>query len=207
MKKLLLPAFFGFFSVMILCACGAGTATVKQERFHRTGLGVQEKAVIVLERYVDDNRRKDSAEKEQELTDCMRQTMRSDGPVLDTLSARDFRTTLDPGMAFENAPRSAEALLELLQKEDMQSRISEMGVRYFIAVDIQTSGRRSLFRATVLDAKNRVKSGTVSSDFAGRIGSGLPILSGAEREACAGLGKAVYKFIISPDEPAPAKTQ
>jgi hypothetical protein len=207
MKKLLLTAFLGFFPVMILCSCGAGTVQVKQERFHRTAMGVQEKAVILLERCVYDNQRKDSEEKEQQLTDCLRQTMISDGPVIETLSANDFRTTLFPGMKFGNAPRSSEALLDLLKKEDVQNRISAMAVRYLIVVDIQTSGRHSLFRATVLDAKNRVKSGTVSSEFAGRVGSGLPILSGAEREACAGLGSAVYKFIISPEERAPAKTQ
>jgi hypothetical protein len=130
-----------------------------------------------------------------------------DGQVIETLSANDFRTTLFPGMKFGNAPRSSEALLDLLKKDDAHNRISAMTVRYLIVVDIQTSGRRSLFHATVLDAKNRVKSGTVSSDFAGRVGSGLPILAGTEREACAGLGKAVYKFIISTEEPAPAKTQ
>ena len=59
----------------------------------------------------------------------------------------------------------------------------------------------------VLDAKNRVSSGTASSDFAGRVGASLPILSGAEREACAGLGKAVYNFITSEEEPAPAKSK
>jgi hypothetical protein len=207
MKKLLPAVFCGSLSLMILCSCGAGTVQVKQERFHRTGMGVQEKAVILLERYVHDNQRKDSEEKERELTDCMRLAMISDGPVIETLSAGDFRTTLFPGMKFENAPRSSEALLDLLKKDEVQNRISAMTVRYLIVVDIQTSARRSTFHATVLDAKNRVKSGTVSSDFAGKIGSSLPILSGTEQEACSGLGKAVYRFITSPLEPAPAKTQ
>jgi hypothetical protein len=79
----------------------------------------------------------------------------------------------------------------------VQSRVSAMNVRYLIVVDIQNSARRSTYRATVLDAKSRVASGTASSDFAGRVGSSLPLLSGAEREACAGLGKAVYNFITS----------
>lgn len=207
MKKLLLTVSGGALSLMILCSCGAGTVQVKQERFHRTGMGAQERAVILLERYVYDNQRKDSEEKERELTDCLRQTMISDGRVIETLSGYDFRTTLFPGMKFENAPRSSEALLDLLKKEDVQNRISAMTVRYLIVVDIQTSARRSTYHATILDSKNRIQSGKVSADFVGRVGANLPILSGTEREACSGLGKAVYTFITSEDEPAPVKAQ
>ncbi|MCU0531212.1 MAG: hypothetical protein MUE76_03860 [Syntrophales bacterium] len=197
MKKRLLRVFLGAFSLMILCACGAGGVTVKQERFHRTGIGAQEKAVILLERCVDNNQRKDSEEKERQLVDCLRQEMAAGDRVIETLSADDFRATLLPGVKFENAPRSPGALLDLMKKDDVQSRVSAMNVRYLIVVDIQNSARRSTYRATVLDAKSRVASGTASSDFAGRVGSSLPLLSGAEREACAGLGKAVYNFITS----------
>ena len=75
MKKMLLPVFVGSLSLMMLCSCGSGTAHVKQERFHRTGIGAQEKAVILLERCVDNNQRKDSEEKERELVDCLREAM------------------------------------------------------------------------------------------------------------------------------------
>ncbi|MCU0554896.1 MAG: hypothetical protein MUF17_09060 [Syntrophales bacterium] len=197
MKKRLLRVFLGAFSLMILCACGAGGVTVKQERFHRTGIGAQEKAAILLERCVDNNQRKDSEEKERQLVDCLRQEMAAGDRVIETLSADDFRATLLPGVKFENAPRSPGALLDLMKKDDVQSRVSAMNVRYLIVVDIQNSARRSTYRATVLDAKSRVASGTASSDFAGRVGSSLPLLSGTEREACAGLGKAVYNFITS----------
>jgi hypothetical protein len=207
MKKLLLPLFCGSLSLMILCSCGAGTAHVKQDRLHRTGIGAQERAVILLERYVYDNQRKDSEEKERELTDCLRLALKSDGPLIETLSGNDFRTALFPGMKFENAPRSSEALLDLLKKEDVHDRITAMTVRYLIVVDIQTSGRRSTFQATILDSKNRVQSGKVSSDSVGRVGSNLPILSGTEREACSGLGKVVYNFITSEEGPAPVKAQ
>ena len=207
MKKLLLPLFCGSLSLMILCSCGAGTAQLKQDRLHRTGIGAQERAVILLERYVYDNQRKDSEEKERELTDCLRLALISDGPLIETLSGHDFRTALFPGMKFENAPRSSEALLDLLKKEDVQNRISAMTVRYLIVVDIQTSGRRSTFQATILDSKNRIQSGKVSSDSVGRVGSNLPILSGTEREACSGLGKVVYNFITSEEGPAPVKAQ
>ena len=138
---------------MILCSCGAGTAQLKQERVHRTGMGAQERAVILLERYVYDNQRKDSEEKEQELTDCLRQEMVSDVSLIETITGHDFRAALFPGMKFENAPRSSEALLDLLKKEDVQNRISAMTVRYLIVVDIQTSGRRSTFQATILDCE------------------------------------------------------
>jgi hypothetical protein len=207
MKKSLLTVFLGSLSLMILCSCGAGTAHVKQERFHRTGIGAQEKAVILLERYVDNSQRKDSEEKERELVDCLREALRAGDRVIETMSANDFRTTLFPGVKFESAPRSPEALLDWMKEDPVQHRVSSMSVRYLIVVDIQTSGRRSTFRATVLDAKNRVASGTATSDFAGRVGAGLPVFSAAEREACAGLGKAVYNFITSEEEPSPAKTQ
>ena len=207
MKKLLLPLLGGALSLMILCSCGAGTAQLKQERLHRTGMGAQERAVILLERYVYDNQRKDSEEKEQELTDCLRLALISDGPLIETLSGHDFRAALFPGMKFENAPRSSEALLDFLKKEDVQNRMSAMTVRYLIVVDIQTSARRSTFQATILDSKNRIQSGKVSSDSVGRAGANLPILSGTEREACSGLGKAVYNFITSEEGPAPVKAQ
>ena len=207
MRKLLLPLLGGALSLTILCSCGAGPAHVKQERLHRTGMGAQERAVILLERYVYDNQRRDSEEKEQELTDCLRLALISDGPLIETLSGHDFRTALFPGMKFENAPRSSEALLDLLKKEDVQNRISAMTVRYLIVVDIQTSARRSTFHATVLDSKNRIQSGKVSSDCIGKVGANLPILSGTEREACSGLGKAVYNFITSEEGPAPVKAQ
>ncbi len=197
MNKLLLPILSGFFCLIPLHSCGAGNVSDKQERFHRTGIGAQEKAVILLERCVDNNQRKDSEEKERQLVDCLRQEMAAGDRVIETLSADDFRTTLLPGVKFENAPRSPDALLDLMKKDDVQSRVSAMNVRYLIVVDIQNSARRSTYRATVLDARNRVASGTASSDFAGRVGASLPILSGVEREACAGLGKAVYNFITS----------
>lgn len=193
---------------MMLSSCGA-TVSVKQERFSRTGMGAQETAVILLESYVDDNQRKDSAEKEQELNDCMQQAMISDGQLIQIISGIDFRSTLFPGIKFENAPRSSEALLDLLRNDEMQNRISAMRVRYFIIVDIRTysSARSSIFHATVLDSKSRMKSGEVYSDSVGKVGSTLPILSRTERDACSGLGKAVNNFITSTEEPVPVKAQ
>ena len=207
MKKLLLTVFAGALSLMILCSCASRAAQVKQERFHRTGLGAQERAVILLERHVHDNQRKDSEEKEGELTECLRAAMISDGPLIETITGSDFRSTAFPGLKFDSAPRAPEALLDSLKKEDVQTRVSAMNIRYLIVVEIRTSARHAVFRAAVLDAKNRVKSGTVSSDVTGRVGDTLAILSGTEREACSGLGKAVYTFITSEEAPAPAKTQ
>jgi hypothetical protein len=207
MKKRLLRVFLGAFSLMILCACGAGGVTVKQERFQRTGIGAQEAAAILLERYVSDNRRQDSEDRERELVDCLREAMRVDGPLIETVSGYDFRVTLFPGVKFDNAPRTPAALLDLLKKDDVQHRISAMGVRYLVTVDIQTSGRRSTFRATVLDSKNRFESGKLYSDSVGMAAVNLPFLSRTEREACSGLGKAVYNFITSEEGPLPANTQ
>ena len=207
MKKLLLTVFAGALSLMILCSCASRAAQVKQERFHRTGLGAQERAVILLERHVHDNQRKDSEKKEGELTECLRAAMISDGPLIETITGSDFRSTAFPGLTFDSAPRAPEALLDSLKKENVQTRVSAMNIRYLIVVEIRTSARHAAFRAAVLDAKNRVKSGTASSDVTGRVGDTLAILSGTEREACSGLGKAVYTLITSEEEPAPAKTQ
>ena len=82
-----------------------------------------------------------------------------------------------------------------------------MTVRYLIVVDIQTSGRRSTFQATILDSKNRIQSGKVSSESVGKGGASLSILSRTESEACSGLGQAVYNFITSEEGPAPANAQ
>jgi hypothetical protein len=216
MKKLLFPVFWGSVILMILSSCGA-TVNVKQERFSRTGIGAQETAVILLGSYVNDNVRKDSEEKEQELTDCMRQAI-SDGQLLQTTSGSDFRATLFPGTKFENTPRSSEALLNLLNNENVQRQLSAMRVRYLILVDIRTSSssqtgmmgssiRNSIFHATVLDSKQRIKSGEIYSDSVGKIGSNLPVLSTTERDACSGLGEAVNSFITSTEQPVPAKAQ
>jgi hypothetical protein len=216
MKKLLFPVFWGSVFLMILSSCGA-TVNVKQERFSRTGMGAQETAVILLGSYVNDNVRKDSEEKEQELTDCMRQAI-SDGQLMQTTSGSDFRATLFPGMKFENTPRSSEALLDLFKNENVQKQLSAMRVRYLILVDIRTSSsnrtgmmgssaRSSIFHATILDSKYRIKSGEIYSDSVGKVGSNLPILSTTERDACSGLGKAVNNFITSTEQPVPVKAQ
>ncbi len=216
MKKLLLPVFLGSVFLMILSSCGA-TVNVKQERFSRTGIGAQETAVILLGSYVNDNVRKDSEEQEQELTDCMRQAI-SDGQLMQTTSGSDFRATLFPGMKFENTPRSSEALLDLFKNENVQKQLSAMRVRYLILVDIRTSSsnrtgmmgssvRSSIFQATILDSKYRIKSGEIYSDSVGKVGSNLPILSTTERDACSGLGKAVNNFITSTEQPVPVKAQ
>ncbi len=217
MKKRLFPVLLGSVFLMILSSCGA-TVHVKQERFSRTGIGAQETAVVLLGSYVNDNQKEDSEEKEQELTDCMRQAM-SEGQLVQTTSGFDFRATVFPGMKFENAPRSSEALLDLLKNDDVQNRISAMRVRYLIIVDIRTqssktgmslpgsSARSSMFHATVLDAKDRIKSGEIYSDSVGKAGSNLPILSRTERDACSGLGKAVNNFITSTEESVPVKAR
>jgi hypothetical protein len=219
MKKLLFPVFWGSVLLMILFSCGT-TVNVRQERFSRTGIGPQEVAVILLESYVNKGERKDSIDKEQELTDCMRQAI-SDGQLVQTsVTGIDFRATLFPGVKFENAPRSSEALLDLLRNDDVQKRISAMGVRYLIVVDIRTysssgtstplmgsSSRSSIFHATVLDVKYRMKSGEIYSDSVGKVGSNLSIFSGTESDACSGLGKAVNRFITSTEEPVPVKAQ
>jgi hypothetical protein len=219
MKKLLFPVFWGSVLLMILFSCGT-TVNVRQERFSRTGIGPQEAAVILLESYVSKGERKDSADKEQELTDCMRQAI-SDGQLVQTrVSGIDFRETLFPGVKFESAPRSSDALLDLLKNDEVQNRISAMGVRYLIVVDIRTysssgsstplpgsSSRGSIFHATVIDAKYRMKSGEIYSDSVGKVGSDLSIFSGTERDACSGLGKAVNNFITSTEEPVPVKAQ
>lgn len=208
MKKLLLAILSTSFCLLLLSSCGSGNVSVKQQRYSRTGISAQEKAAIVLDRYVKDGQRKDSGDKEEEIVDCLRRGMDTDGQTIETITGSDFRNTLFPGVNYEQEPRSPEALLELLRKkEDARERVLAMTVRYLIVVDIQTSSRHSIFRATVLDAKNRVKAGELSADATGRIGSNLPMLSLPEREACAGLGKAVYNFILSPEGPAPAKTQ
>jgi hypothetical protein len=219
MKKRWLPVFWASFLLMILFSCGT-TVNVRQERLSRTGIGAQEMAVILLGSYVDKGERKDSAEKEQELTDCMRPAM-SEGQLVQVhVSGNDFRATLFPGVKFENAPRSSEALLDLLRNDEVQNRISAMDVRYLIVVDIRTysssgsstllpgsSSRASMFHATVIDAKNRMKSGEIYSDSVGKVGSNLSLFSGTERDACSGLGKAVNSFITSADEPVPVKAQ
>lgn len=208
MKKLLLAVLSTSFCLLLLSSCGSGNVSVKQQRYSRTGISAQEKAAIVLDRYVKDGQRKDSGDKEEEIVDCLRRGMDTDGQTIETITGSDFRNTLFPGVNYEQEPRSPEALLELLRKkEDARERVLAMTVRYLIVVDIQTSSRHSIFRATVLDAKNRVKAGELSADATGRIGSNLPMLSLPEREACAGLGKAVYNFILSPEGPAPAKPQ
>jgi hypothetical protein len=218
MRKILFPVLWGSVFLIILSSCGA-TANVKQERFSRTGFGAQDKAVILLGSYVNGNERKDSEEKEQELTECMRQAI-SEGQLIQTIPGIDFRATLFPGMKFVNAPRSSEALLDLLKNDDVQNRILAMSIRYFIIVDIRTyssaktsmpllgsSARSSIFHATVIDSKYRIKSGEIYSESVGSVGSSLPILSGTERDACSGLGKAVNSFITSTEEPVPAKAQ
>lgn len=86
MKRLLLRVLPGAFSLMILCACGAGGVAVKQERLQRTGIGAQEKAAIVLDRYARDGQRKESEGKEKDIVDCLREAMRVDGPLIETVS-------------------------------------------------------------------------------------------------------------------------
>lgn len=202
MKRLLLRVLPGAFSLMILCACGAGGVAVKQERLQRTGIGAQEKAAIVLDRYARDGQRKESEDKEKDIVDCLREAMRVDGPLIETVSGYDFRTALFPGMKFENAPSDPEALLELLRKEEgARERVLSMTVRYILVVGIEASSRRAVYRATVLDAKTRAKAGELSSDASGVAAVGLPFLSRTEREACSGLGKAAYKFITSEEGP------
>ncbi len=208
MKKRLFPLLLASFCLILLTSCGAGNVSVKQERYARTGIGGQEKAAIVLDRYVRDGQRKDSGDKEEEIVDCLRRGMDTDGQTIETITGSDFRTTLFPGMNYEQETRSPDALLDLMRNKDgVQERILAMTVRYLVIVDIQTTSRHSIFRATILDSKNRVKSGELSADAAGRMGSSLPVLSLPEREACSRLGKAVYNFILSGEGPAPAKTQ
>ena len=203
---------------MTFSSCGGGSANVKKERLARTGMDTQETVVILLARFTDGNERNDLLEREQEIRDCMKQAMLSStGRVIQTIPGIDFRRTLFPRMKPENAPRSTEALLDLLQDDKERNRILDMSIRYIVIVDVQTdssqgtgkslwgSTKTSRFHATVLDAKNRIKSGEVYSDSSGTVGSSLPMLSRTERDACSGLGKAVGEFVASDEEPGKAQ--
>jgi len=159
---------------------------------------LQDDAVVIL---LNESRKQyanvESESKERSVELCLSIAMQSVNPQVKIVPAAEFRRTLFPEKAFGETPRSAEALLVIFQRQEVQAQAQKLGIRYLVVVDTdthtygekdefaakglvwaagQTWTRSSNLLAFIIDIRHPVRSGSLSSRSSGTAGFVVPFL-------------------------------
>jgi hypothetical protein len=118
---------------------------VMQERYSPTGIRAREAVVFLLNSYKERDEQKASEQKEKEVEACIGEGISKADPQFNIVPAKDSRRATFPEKAYEDAPRSTEAILESISDTNIRNRLSKLGLRYVIVLDLETYNSRSRF--------------------------------------------------------------
>lgn len=197
----------------LLAATGcASKPSLVETRAAPTGLAPGEKASVILLRYIrsgSDNT--DWQSTEQALANCLQQNMSAESGTVTPVPAdriREFIRSADPA---GGTPLSAEAMLDILAKEEASRQLSTAGVRYLVLLEgsltttesewdghggrggiivVRSWKKISILEATIVDVNNHRISGRLRTS--------------SEGQEAAGVGLAFGGIKAQLTEPAPA---
>ena len=201
---------------------GCVTATVQEVREAHTGIGEDDRVVVLGRRHKSRN------ETETDFIDCVSEqiTRKSDG--VNVMSESEFVDAVFPWFEPRTAPLDVSDLSNVISRPLVAERIEEIGVRYLVWIEGNTersseSGRLtcniisgaipacigfltwdsdSNYEASIWDVKTGVHAGRVSAEASGTsfvpaVIVPIPIIAQVRQSACTGLSDQLRAFLVS----------
>jgi carboxyl-terminal processing protease len=196
--------------VLLDLGCTIGDFRVEDLRTTPEGIVTDEAVAVVLSRFPD----KFSLEKENEIVECVGNSIQKAHPTVRVLRPDQFRRVAFPNLPSEEVP--PQPWEHLLEEPAFRERIAPLGLRYLIVVSGETKEdwwleptlsalfyageRTSRLAALILDAKGGGQVGRALGHASGRSGWViLPIpfyfAAPTETRACGKIGEGVAKFL------------
>ncbi len=203
---------------------GCTTTTINEMRQGYTGISKSE-SIVVLGR-----RHKSDYETEFDFVQCVGGEISGQKAKVSVVPEQEFADNLYPWFEPRTAPVHLEGLNNLLQREQIAERITELGIRYIVWVDGSTERTssagsiacsigpggggclgfgtwddESLYEASIWDFKNLTTVGKIKADAKGTsympaVVVPIPLLARVKANACKGLGEQLRSFLTSSEE-------
>ncbi len=220
--KLSLVALTAMAAAVVLAGCT--TTTINEMRQGYTGITKSE-SIVVLGR-----RHKSDYETELDFVQCIGGEISGQKANVSVIPEQEFADNLYPWFEPRTAPVHLEGLNNLLQREQIAERITELGIRYIVWVDGSTERTssagsiacsigpggggclgfgtwddESLYEASIWDFKNLTTVGKIKADAKGTsympaVVVPIPLLARVKANACKGLGEQLRSFLTSSEE-------
>lgn len=210
--------------VSAIAVSGCVTARVEDAREETTGLLEGETVVVMAKSYHQGN------ETEADYIRCVEKALGSGKGALNVIPNQRFIDNLFPWFEPRTAPADTKGLTQLMEKPGVPKAVQDMGVRYIVWLDGDTSrvtqgGSLSCaagpggggcfgfawwqdaaaYEASIWDLDDSEAAGTVTADFNGTsflpaLVVPIPLIARTQSRACSGLAKQLKLFIVSDEE-------
>jgi len=207
-------------ALLALCLSGCVTARLEDARENVTGLKEGESVVIMAKSYHQGN------ETEVGYIDCLESALGRGSKGLNVIPSQQFVDSLFPWFEPRTAPAETKGLTKLMERPGVADAVKEMGVRYIVWLDGDTSrvaqgGSLSCaagpggggcfgfawwqndadYEASVWDLDGFESAGTVTADVSGTsflpaLVVPIPLIARTQTAACKGLAQQLRAFII-----------
>jgi hypothetical protein len=207
-------------AVLALMLGGCMTTRVEETKNAKTGIGKNERIVILEASYHNGN------ETEDDFVDCVSSRVQKGRNKLSVYPDDDFIDALFPWFEPRTAPQGPDALPDLLDRPGVSERLEESGVRYLVWVTGDTeraaSGgslscavgpggggcfglawweNDSSYAAAIWDIRDGKSAGEVSADVQGTsvipaVIVPVPLIARTQAAACKGLARELKEFIV-----------
>lgn len=211
--------------ILTLALGGCVTARVEDAREETTGLLDGESVVVMAKSYHQGN------ETEADYIRCVERALGGGRGKLNVIPNQEFVDNLFPWFEPRTAPADTKGLVQLMERPGVPAAVKNMGVRYIIWLDGDTSrvtqgGSLSCaagpggggcfgfawwqddadYEASVWDLDTSEAAGTVTADYSGTsflpaLVVPIPLIARTQSKACSGLAKQLKSFLVS-DEAA-----
>lgn len=205
--------------------CGCVTSRIEDAREEKTGLLDGETVVVMAKSYHQGN------ETEADYIRCVEKALGRGKGALNVIPNQKFVDNLFPWFEPRTAPADTKGLVKLMARPGVPSAVKNMGVRYIVWLDGDTSRAAqggslscaagpggggcfgfawwqddAAYEASIWDLKDSEAAGTVTADYSGTsflpaLVVPIPLIARTQSRACSGLAKQLKLFIVS-DEAA-----
>ena len=210
----------GFCAAAVLSGCV--TATVQEVREAHTGIGEDDRVVVLGRRH------KTSSETETDFIDCVSDQITRKSDRVNVMSEGEFVDSVFPWFEPLTAPLDVDDLSTVISRPLVAERLDEIGVRYLVWIEgntIRTSeaGRLtcnvitgaipacigflswendSNYEASIWDVQEGIHAGRVSAEATGTsfvpaVVVPIPIIAQVRQSACTGLSDQLRAFLVS----------
>lgn len=203
---------------------GCVTARLEDAREETTGLLDGETVVVMAKSYHQGN------ETEADYIRCVEKALGKGKGALNVIPNQQFIDNLFPWFEPRTVPADTKGLDQLMSRPGVPSAVRDMGVRYIVWLDGDTSrvtqgGSLSCaagpggggcfgfawwqdaaaYEASIWDLDDSEAAGTVTADFNGTsflpaLVVPIPLIARTQSRACSGLAKQLKLFIVSDEE-------
>lgn len=209
--------------ILVVAISGCVTAVIEDAREQPTGILEGETVVVMAKSYHQGN------ETETDYIRCIEKALGRGSGALNVVPNQQFVDNLFPWFEPRTAPADTKGLVQLMERPGIPEAVREMGVRYIVWLDGDTSrvtqgGSLSCaagpggggcfgfawwtdaadYEASIWDLGDSAAVGTVTVDYSGTsflpaLVIPIPLIARTQSKACSGLAKQLKLFIVGDD--------